>query len=119
MKNFKDKKGIVQKYYKWKLNNQLLLKLGEVDEIYLQDHVSYGQFFLNNFNGKMILLEDGTMNYNEKILLEEKNRKLKKIKITHFIKKVIIEKSKKEYRRFGLSEKIQEIYLTGLLLFRI
>lgn len=115
LKNFKDKKGIVQKYYKWKLNNQLLLKLGEVDEIYLQDHVSYGQFFLNNFNGKMILLEDGTMNYNEKILLEEKNRKLKKIKINHFIKKVIIEKRKKEYRRFGLSEKIQEIYLTGLL----
>lgn len=115
LKNFKNKKGIVQKYYKWKLNNQLLLKLGEVDEIYLQDHVSYGQFFLNNFNGKMILLEDGTMNYNEKILLEEKNKKLKKIKINHFIKKVIIEKRKKEYRRFGLSEKIQEIYLTGLL----
>ena len=89
LKNFKDKKGIVQKYYKWKLNNQLLLKLGEVDEIYLQDHVSYGQFFLNNFNGKMILLEDGTMNYNEKILLEEKNRKLKKIKINHFIKKLL------------------------------
>lgn len=31
------------------------------------------------------------------------------------MKKVIVEKIKKEYRRFGLSEKIQEIYLTGLL----
>ena len=62
-----------------------------------------------------LLITRVTINYNEKILSEEKNKKLKKIKINHFMKKVIVEKIKKEYRRFGLSEKIQEIYLTGLL----
>lgn len=115
LKNFKTKRCIVEKYRKWKFNNKLLKLIKKINKVYLQDHIPYGQFFLNNFSNKMILLEDGTMNYNEKILLEEKNRKLKKIKINHFIKKVIIEKRKKEYRKFGLSEKIQEIYLTGLL----
>lgn len=115
LKNLKKSNYLLEKYKKWQYNNKLLKEIAEIDELYLQDHIKFSQFFLNNFNGKAILLEDGTINYNEKILLEEKNRKLKKIKINHFIKKVIIEKRKKEYRKFGLSEKIQEIYLTGLL----
>ncbi|WP_300619707.1 glycosyltransferase family 52 [uncultured Fusobacterium sp.] len=115
LKNLKKSNYLLEKYKKWQYNNKLLKEIAEIDELYLQDHIKFSQFFLNNFNGKAILLEDGTINYNEKILLEEKNKKLKKIKINHFMKKVIVEKIKKEYRRFGLSEKIQEIYLTGLL----
>lgn len=115
LKKFKKSNYLLEKYKKWQYNNKLLKEIAEIDELYLQDHIKFSQFFLNNFNGKAILLEDGTINYNEKILLEEKNKKLKKIKINHFMKKVIVEKIKKEYRRFGLSEKIQEIYLTGLL----
>lgn len=115
LKNLKKSNCLLEKYKKWQYNNKLLKEIAEIDELYLQDHIKFSQFFLNNFNGKTILLEDGTINYNEKILSEEKNKKLKKIKINHFMKKVIVEKIKKEYRRFGLSEKIQEIYLTGLL----
>lgn len=115
LKNLKKSNYLLEKYKKWQYNNKLLKGIAEIDELYLQDHIKFSQFFLNNFNGKAILLEDGTINYNEKILSEEKNKKLKKIKINHFMKKVIVEKIKKEYRRFGLSEKIQEIYLTGLL----
>lgn len=115
LKNLKKSNYLLEKYKKWQYNNKLLKEIAEIDELYLQDHIKFSQFFLNNFNGKVILLEDGTINYNEKILSEEKNKKLKKIKINHFMKKVIVEKIKKEYRRFGLSEKIQEIYLTGLL----
>lgn len=115
LKNLKKSNYLLEKYKKWHYNNKLLKEIAEIDELYLQDHIKFSQFFLNNFNGKAILLEDGTINYNEKILSEEKNKKLKKIKINHFMKKVIVEKIKKEYRRFGLSEKIQEIYLTGLL----
>lgn len=115
LKNLKKSNYLLEKYKKWQYNNKLLKEIAEIDELYLQDHIKFSQFFLNNFNGKAILLEDGTINYNEKILSEEKNKKLKKIKINHFMKKVIVEKIKKEYRRFGLSEKIQEIYLTGLL----
>lgn len=115
LKNFENRKGIIRKYYKWKFNNELLTKLNEIDEMYLQDHVSYGQFFLNNFNGKINLLEDGVMNYNEKLLQNEYTRKLRNFRVNNYLKKVIIEKRRTDYRKFGLSEKIEKIYLTGIL----
>lgn len=109
------KKGFMNKYKKWKYNKKLLNYLKNIDSLYLQDHYTYSQFFLNNFKGKMYLLEDGTLNYNEKILLNELKRKIKKIRINNFFRRVVIEKRKDEYRRFGLSNKIEKIYLTGLL----
>lgn len=109
------KKGFMNKYKKWKYNKKLLNYLKNIDSLYLQDHNTYSQFFLNNFKGKMYLLEDGTLNYNEKILLNELKKKIKKIRINNFFRRVVIEKRKDEYRRFGLSNKIEKIYLTGLL----
>lgn len=52
------------------------------------------------------------MNYNYKILEEEYKRKIKKLRINNFIKKLL---QKKDYKRFGLSDKIKKIYLTGIL----
>jgi len=89
--------------------------LNEIEEIYLQDHITYSQFFLNNFIRKIYLLEEGILNYNDNILKNEFEKKIEKVRIFHNIKKSIIEKIKKDYKRFGLSEKIEKIYLTGLL----
>ncbi|MBM6691185.1 hypothetical protein H9X75_08980 [Fusobacterium mortiferum] len=114
IKEYKEFNYLIRKYKQWRLNNKLINLLENIEMIYLQDHISYSQFFLNNFNKNIYLLEDGTMNYNRKILEEENNREIKKIRINHFIKKVIIEKRKKDYKRFGLSEKIKKVYLTGL-----
>lgn len=115
LKCFKNKINIIEKYKKWQFNNKLLKTINKINKIYLQDHIPYGQFFLNNFSGKMYLLEDGLMNYNQKTLEKEYTRKLRKIKINNFIKRIVIEKRREDYKKYGLSEKIQEIYLTGLL----
>lgn len=76
---------------------------------FLQDHLTYSQFFLNNFENKFFLIEDGVRNYTLKILEEESNKKKK----TFLYKYMNI--IKKYYPAFGLSEKIQKIYLTGIL----
>lgn len=115
LKDFSKNKNLKNKYLKWKFNNELLKKIKNIEKIYLQDHISYGQFFLNNFGGDIYLLEDGILNYNEKTLENELKRELKGIKINNFVKKIIIEKRKKEYRKYGLSDKVKKIYLTGLL----
>lgn len=115
LKNLDKIKGVGEKYKKWKLYNTLLKNLNKIGKIYLQGHILYSQFFLNNFKGEIFLLEDGAMNYNYKILEEEYKRKIKKLRINNFIKKVIIEKRRKDYKRFGLSDKIKKIYLTGIL----
>ena len=115
LKNFKRGNYLINKYKKWNFNNKLLKKLNKVEKVYLQDHIPYSQFFLNNFKKEIFLLEDGIMNYNYKILEEEYKRKIKKLRINNFIKKFIIEKRTKDYKRFGLSDKIKKIYLTGIL----
>lgn len=115
LNNFKEGNYLINKYKKWKFNNELLKKIKEIDEIYLQDHIPYSQFFLNNFNGNMFLLEDGVMSYSENILKNEFERKEKKVRLNHYIKRIIIEKRRKDYKIFGLSDKIKKIYLTGLL----
>lgn len=115
LKNFKRGNYLINKYKKWNFNNKLLKKLNGIEEFYLQDHIPYSQFFLNNFNGNIFLLEDGVMSYSENILKNEFERKEKKVKLNHYIKRIIIEKRKKDYKRFGLSDKIKKIYLTGIL----
>ncbi len=115
LNNFKKGNYLLKKYKKWEISNNLLKKLNEIEEIYLQDHITYSQFFLNNFIRKIYLLEEGILNYNDNILKNEFEKKIEKVRIFHNIKKSIIEKIKKDYKRFGLSEKIEKIYLTGLL----
>lgn len=115
LNNFKKGNYLLKKYKKWEISNNLLKKLNEIEEIYLQDYITYSQFFLNNFIRKIYLLEEGILNYNDNILKNEFEKKIEKVRIFHNIKKSIIEKIKKDYKRFGLSEKIEKIYLTGLL----
>lgn len=115
LKDFKSGNYLINKYKKWNFNNKLLKKLNKVEKVYLQDHIPYSQFFLNNFNGNIFLLEDGVMSYSENILKNEFERKEKKVKLNHYIKRIIIEKRRKDYKRFGLSDKIKKIYLTGIL----
>lgn len=115
LKNFKRGNYLINKYKKWNFNNKLLKKLNGIEEFYLQDHIPYSQFFLNNFNGNIFLLEDGVMSYSENILKNEFERKEKKVKLNHYIKRIIIEKRRKDYKKFGLSDKIKKIYLTGIL----
>ena len=115
LNNFKKGNYLLKKYKKWEISNNLLKKLNEIEEIYLQDHITYSQFFLNNFIRKIYLLEEGILNYNDNILKNEFEKKIEKVRIFHNIKKSIIEKIKKDYKRFGLSVKIEKIYLTGLL----
>ena len=115
IEEFNNENSLVKKYNRWKFNKILLKNLEKIGSLYLQDHLSYGQFFLNNFRKHMCLLEDGLMNYNIKILETEQQKKLPKIKLKNFISKRIIEKRKKYYKIYGLSGKIDKIYLTGIL----
>lgn len=103
----------IYRYLKIYFRSKKILNLvKKVDEIYIQDHFEYGQFFLNNIKGKIFLIEDGTKNYNEKILDEEYN---KKYKINSIIKNKILYLSKNIYPIYGLSNRIEKIYLTGIL----
>ena len=107
------KKDII-KYFFFK-NLYLFLKKNNLfdKEIYLQDHLVFSNFFLNNIK-KCYLLEDGLLNYNE-ILLDKENEKIIKSNIFFNLKKRYIEKVRKKNKCFGLSESIQKIYLTGIL----
>lgn len=78
-------------------------------EFFIQDHLTYSQFFLNNFENNFSLIEDGVGNYITKILLgaKEEVRKPYLYKYMNIIKKY--------YPTLGLSKKIKKIYLTGIL----
>lgn len=93
-------------------SRKLLNMISKIKKIYIQDHFEYGQFFLNNVKGEVFLIEDGTKNYNEKILEYEYRRKYK---IGTKIKNRILYLSKINYPIYGLSSKIKKIYLTGIL----
>lgn len=107
-----------EKYWKYYQQNKeldkILKNLKHVSMIYLQDHLSYSQYLFNNYNYPMFLLEDGTLNYNIEIL-EEELKKEEKLKINNYFRRVFIEKVSIKYKRFGLSNKIKKIYLTGIL----
>lgn len=76
---------------------------------FIQDHLTYGQFFLNNFEkSRFYLIEDGIGNYNLSNLERAKKNNVKYLyKYMNFIKT--------SYPTLGISEKIKKIYLTGLL----
>lgn len=112
---YKTKYGKYWKHYKQnKEFDEILKKIKHIDEIYLQDHLSHSQYLFNNYNYPMILLEDGTLNYDIEILKEELNKK-EKLKINSFFRRICVEKIPRKYKRFGLSDKIKKIYLTGIL----
>lgn len=80
--------------------------------IYLQDNVSYSQFFMNHINN-CFLLEDGLANYNKQLYneIQKEQTKQKRLKI---VRDRFLKRSKIYYKIFGLSEKIKKIYLTGI-----
>lgn len=78
--------------------------------IFIQDNITFSQFFFNNFESSIFyLIEDGTINYNEKILSSTLKNKRKSFlyRYTYL--------AKRYYYSLGLSTKIKKIYLTGLL----
>lgn len=104
-----------------KRNRLILNKIKSIkmDEILLQDHLIYSQLLLNNFEVSFKLIEDGTLNYIERILEEEYNKKvIFKSKIMKFLIKnyeKYIKKINCYYGIYGTSSKIDKIYLTGIL----
>lgn len=116
-KNFENKNKL-KKYYDiysaYRGLEQFIIKENLKDkEIYLQDNMEYSQFFLNHIEN-CFSLEDGVVNYNEKALNEIINKKEKNRFFKNFRDK-FLKKSKIRYKTLGLSEKIQKIYLTGLM----
>lgn len=71
-------------------------------EFFIQDHLTYSQFFFNNFENNFSLIEDGVGNYITKILLgaKEEVRKPYLYKYMNIIKKY--------YPTLGLSKKIKK-----------
>lgn len=75
--------------------------------IYMQDNMSYSQFFLNHME-ECYLLEDGLVNYYVKKEYLQEKFNLKDMRDRY------LKKCKKKYPKFGLSDKIKKIYLTGI-----
>lgn len=104
-------------------NNKIIKKLNDkkVKEIFIQDHIKESQFILNNVKKKIYLLEDGTSNYNEKLLAKQLKIKKKSskepiiIKLKIWIYRKFINKLNLYYSEYGTSYKISKIYLTGIL----
>lgn len=112
LKKYKENLKLIR-YYKVRKHLYEILKENreklENKEFFIQDHLTYSQFFFNNFESKFFLIEDGIGNYLIKILEGAKEEKKK----TYLYKYMnIIEKY---YPTLGLSKKIQKIYLTGIL----
>lgn len=107
----------LEQYYKYykikKILEKILNNYTKFNNLYLQDHLRYSNFFINEIGGNNFILEDGIMNYSidkKKILQEITERKLiKKIREKLLFGKDFI------FLSLGLSEKITKIYLTGIL----
>ena len=84
-------------------------------KFYLNDSLKYSQFFLNNFENKFYVIEDGTINYNEKLISKELKKSEHPMKLHTKLRKKYIYLSPKRFPAFGLSEKILKVYLTGIL----
>lgn len=125
-KNFKNYKYLIKEYKNkgWRKNIEkyfflkelyLFLKKNQLfnKKIYLQDHLRFSDFFLNNIEN-CYLLEDGFMNYNE-VLLEKENKKIIKSNKFLELKNIFLKKIKSNKKSLGLSEEIKKIYLTGIL----
>lgn len=79
----------------------------EEKEFWIQDHLKYSPFFLGNFK-KLFLLEDGMENYTD--FYQKASKKIK-----YSLKNKLLGGTFKiEKYKYGTSEKIRKIYLTGL-----
>ncbi len=109
---FKDEKGLnryIKMYSLYKKLEKFIIKENLINKIiYMQDNMSYSQFFLNHME-ECYLLEDGFSNYKVTISKKKMKKGIKKIR-DKFLKRY-----KYEYPTFGLSEKIKKIYLTGIM----
>lgn len=83
----------------------------ENKDMYMQDDVSYSQFFLNHIDN-CFLLENGLANYDLKVL--ENAQRITKKKTIKIYRDKFLKRSKYNYKIFGLSERIKKIYLTGI-----
>lgn len=114
LRELKSKKKLPFKYFDIRNRNKKLIALiKNYKKVYLQDHINYSQFFLNNFQGEKILLEDGLGNYDTEFL-EEERKKVKKWNMIKKIKKKYIYFEEKYYPIWGTSDKIDQILLTNL-----
>lgn len=99
----KNENRYLKKYKTYKIFKKFLKN---VNEIWIQDHLLYADYFVSKFKN-IKLLEDGLMNYELKY-----SKKLKRhIKIKNWILggPLLVDENK-----FGVSKNISEIYLTGL-----
>lgn len=112
---FKDEKGIMKykKIYSLYRNlEKFVIKENLCNKpMYMADNMSYSQFFLNHMN-ECYLLEDGCINYNKEMLEKIINTKEKNNLKT--LRNKFLKRSKNYYKPFGLSDKIEKIYLTGI-----
>lgn len=117
--SYREEKNKIISYLKIrKLLKSILKNYKDIFEgktFYLNDSLEYSQFFLNNFKNNFFLIEDGTINYNEKQLIKELEKTAKPMKYHTRLRKKYIYFSYKRFSPFGLSEKIKKIYLTGAL----
>ena len=82
---------------------------------YIHDAGKYAQYFFNNFKSKFILVEDGTLNYNSYTISKEKEKLKRKINFSKKLKRRFVYGIEKIYPVLGVSEKIEKIFLTGIL----
>lgn len=97
----------IRKYLKNFLNEYKSKFEGK--DFYIQDHLMYSQFLLNNIQAKFFLIEDGTINYT---FVEDKIEEVIKENSILYRKTYLVEKF---FSIMGVSQKIEKIFLTGIL----
>lgn len=109
---FKNEKGLkryIKIYLLYRDLEKFIIEENLINKImYMQDNMSYSQFFLNHMKN-CYLLEDGFSNYKVTAFKKKTKKGIKKIR-DKFLKRY-----KHEYQTFGLSERIKKIYLTGIM----
>ncbi len=112
---FKNKKGLTKYIEIYSLYRDLekfvIKEKLDTKPMYMADNMSYSQFFLNHMK-ECYLLEDGCINYNKEML--EKSSKKKEKNNFKTLRDKFLKRSKIHYKSFGLSDKIEKIYLTGI-----
>lgn len=114
LKNYKNNVKIV-KYLKiystLKKVRKYFLNEFKGKNFYFQDSVNYKQFFLNNLECKCNLIEDGTASYNNKFIENEYQKNEKRV----YLKDKLVYFSPYKFLSYGLSKKVDKVYLTGIL----
>lgn len=93
----------------------LFFKRIKDSKFYIHDLGKYSQYFFNNYTGKFIVVEDGTMNYSYDALKGEKEKANKYLTFSKKLRKRFVYGIKKFYPTLGQSEKVEKIILTGIL----